>query len=158
MRISIPRFPRGFPLSVSLPGLFYVKPYTLLVSSAFSKPQFQYQNPTFILSQLILRCLLYANRCICYSGVKVVFVWFLRSHPGSRDCVPAINTLSPSPAGKWWHRVTHSPHCSLLLTRMCLTCLGSLDSQTVLKMQSQPSFPLGLTWGRISHILGSPTL
>lgn len=64
--------------------------------------------------------------------------------------------LSPSPAGKRWHRVTHSPHCSLVLTRMCIACLGNLDSQTVLKMQSRSSFPLGLTWGRTSHSFGEP--
>lgn len=162
MRISILGFPRVFPLSVSLPCLFYVKPCTLLVLSDFSKPTFQYQNPTFILFLLILRCSLYANRELhllfrSKSGACLVpQVPVASPHPGNRDCVPAMNMLSPSPAGKRWHRVTHSPHCSLVLTRMCIACLGNLDSQTVLKMQSRSSFPLGLTWGRTSHSFGEP--
>lgn len=51
MRVSIQGFPRAFPfLSISLPCLLYLKPYTLFASSDFSKSYSWYQNPTSVIS------------------------------------------------------------------------------------------------------------
>lgn len=77
------------------------------------------------------------------------------SPPWDQGHVPAIN-MSPSPGGSWWHRVMHSSRLSLMLTRMHIACLRDLESQILLKIQSQPSFPLTLNEAEPFTFLGSP--